>query len=109
MKEYGVKVTALDIVFSEPSDSREDTALSRAIEKNGSVILGYFFRDEKEDADPKAISQIELSKIKLLKIAEGVASVPVYQRPFVETNIPLLGRGALDFGFSILTRTLTAL
>ena len=40
-----------------------------------------------------------MSKIKLLKIAEGVTSVPVYQRPFVETNIPLLGRGALDFGF----------
>ena len=99
LKEYGVKVTALDIVFSEPSDSREDAVLSKTIEKNGSVILGYFFRDEKEDADPKAISQIELSKIKLLKIAEGVASVPVYQRPFVETNIPLLGRGALDFGF----------
>jgi len=99
LKEYEVKVTALDIVFSEPSDSKEDAALSRAITKNGSVILGYFFRDEKEDTNPKAISQIELSKIKLLKIAEGVASVPVYQRPFVETNIPLLGRGALDFGF----------
>lgn len=99
LKEYGVRVTALDIVFSEPSDSREDAVLSRAIEKNSSVILGYFFRDEKEDVDPKAVSQIELSKIKLLKIAEGVASVPVYQRPFVETNIPLLGRGALDFGF----------
>ncbi|MDP2278277.1 MAG: CHASE2 domain-containing protein, partial [Nitrospirota bacterium] len=66
LKEYGVRVTALDIVFSEPSDSREDAVLSRAIEKNGSVILGYFFRDEKEEANPRAISQIESSKIKLL-------------------------------------------
>ncbi|TAL27449.1 MAG: adenylate/guanylate cyclase domain-containing protein, partial [Nitrospirae bacterium] len=34
-----------------------------------------------------------------IKIAEGVASVPVAQRPFVEADIPLIGRGALDFGF----------
>ena len=44
LKEYGAKVVALDIVFSEPSDSREDAVLSKTIEKNGSVILGYFFQ-----------------------------------------------------------------
>lgn len=99
LKEYGAKVVALDIVFSEPSDISEDTILSKSIAKNGNVILGYFFRDEQEDTNPEAISQIESSKIKLVKIAEGVTSVPLPQSSFVETDIPLIGRGALDFGF----------
>ena len=33
LKEYGAKVVVLDIVFSEPSDSREDAVLSKTIEK----------------------------------------------------------------------------
>lgn len=99
LKEYGAKVVALDIVFSEPSDIREDTILSKSIARNGNVILGYFFRDEQEAINPEAISQIESSKIKLIKIADRVTSVPVAQRPFIETDIPLIGRGALDFGF----------
>jgi len=99
LKYYEVKAAALDIVFSEATETKEDSILSSSIAKNNRIILGYFFRDEKEDADAKAVSQIESSRIKLLKIAEGVASVPVYQRPFIETNIPLIGRGAMDFGF----------
>ena len=99
LKWYGVKVAALDIVFSEPSDTSEDVILSKAIAKNGSIILGYFFRDEEEAVNPAALSQVESSKVKLIKMAEGVTSVPVAQRPFIETNIPLIGRGALDFGF----------
>jgi len=99
LKYYETKVAALDIVFSEPSDAREDRILSRSVAKNNNVILGYFFRDEEEVINPEAISQIESSKIKLMKIAEGVESVPIFQRSFVETDIPLIGRGALDFGF----------
>jgi len=99
LKEYGARVVALDIVFSEPSDIGEDTVLSKSIAKNGSVILGYFFRNEQEVVNAEAVSQIESSKIKLMKIAEGVTSVPIPQHPYIETDIPLIGRGALDFGF----------
>ncbi|MBI4690425.1 MAG: adenylate/guanylate cyclase domain-containing protein [Nitrospirae bacterium] len=99
LKEYGSKVTALDIVFSEPSDTKEDITLSKAISRNGNVILGYFFRDEQEAVNAEAISQIESSKVKLLKVAEGVTSIPLMERPYIETDIPLIGRGALGFGF----------
>ncbi len=99
LKKYGAKVVALDIVFSEPSSAKEDIILAQSILRNGNVVLGYFFRDEQEEVNPEAISQIESSKIKLLKIADGVTTVPLSQRPFVETDIPLIGRGALDFGF----------
>lgn len=99
LKGYGAKVAALDIVFSEPTDLKEDTILSNSIANNGNVILGYFLRDEEEALNKEALSQLESSKIKLTKIAEGVTSIPVYQFPYVETNIPLIGRGALDFGF----------
>lgn len=99
LRGYGAKVVALDIVFSESSDIMEDTILSKSIAKNGNVVLGYFFRDEEEAVNPEAISQIESSKIKAIRIAEGVTSVPILERPYVETNIPLIGKGALDFGF----------
>ncbi|MEI6206857.1 MAG: adenylate/guanylate cyclase domain-containing protein [Desulfuromonadales bacterium] len=96
---YGTKVTALDIVFSEPQNSVADTALSEAIKKSGNVVMGYFFREEQGDTQAAALAQLENAKLKLVKIADGVQNIPIPEFPNLDLNIPQLGEGALDFGF----------
>jgi len=94
---YGAKTTALDIVFSEPSQSQEDMALAKAIRKSGNVVAGYFFRHEEEAvAEPELI---QLSKIKVLRIGEGVTGVPFESYPYVEMNIPPVAGAASSAGF----------
>lgn len=96
---YGAKVTALDIVFSEPQNPTADAALSRSIAKSGNVVMGYFFRDEEQPIDPAVIDQMERSTVKLIKVAEGVQSIPLIDYPNLDANLPILGEKALDFGF----------
>jgi adenylate cyclase len=96
---YGVKVTALDIVFSEPEGKGSDRALAESMGAAGNVIMGYFFRDEEQPVDPSALEQTDASKVKLLKIDEGVSSIPISEYKYLNLNIPELGAKALDFGF----------
>lgn len=96
---YGAKVTALDIVFSEPQNPRADAALAAAIQGSGNVVMGYFFREEQQSVNPVAQLQVESSKVKLVKVDEGVQSIPLYEYPNLDLNLPQLGKGALDFGF----------
>lgn len=99
LKSYGATVTALDIVFSEAQDRSSDEELARGIKKAGNVVMGYFFRDEEQTTDPLASEQVAAAKIKLLKIDEGVAAVPLNEYKSMDPNIPLLGKNALDLGF----------
>jgi adenylate cyclase len=96
---YGTKVTALDIVFSEPQNIAADKALSDSIKKAGNVVMGYFFREEQSETSPASLSQLENAKLKLVRIADGVQSIPIPEFPNLDLNIPQLGEGALDFGF----------
>lgn len=96
---YGTKVTALDIVFSEPQNDPADTALAAAVKKSGNVVMGYFFREEQGETQAAALSQLENAKLKLVKIAGGVESIPIPEFPNLDLNIPALVSGALDFGF----------
>lgn len=96
---YGAKVTALDIVFSEPQNSAADAALARSIARSGNVVLGYFFREEEQPIDPAVIAQMERSTVKLIKVAEGVESIPLTEYPNLDANLPMFGEKARDFGF----------
>jgi adenylate cyclase len=96
---YGAKVTALDIVFSEPQNAAADTALATSIAKAGNVVMGYFFRDEDQQVNQAALAQMEKSTIKLIKVAEGVQSIPLTEYRNLDVNLPLLGANSLDFGF----------
>lgn len=96
---YGTKVTALDIVFSEPQAAAADKALADSIRKSGNVVMGYFFREEQNEPSAEAVEQLENSKLKLLRVAEGVQSIPIQEYSNMDLNIPQLGRNALDFGF----------
>lgn len=99
LAQYGAKVTALDIVFSEPQNQRSDGALASSVARSGNVVMGYFFRDEEQSIDPVAQLQLETAKIKLVKVADGVESIPLTEYRAVDVNLARLGKGALDFGF----------
>lgn len=96
---YGTKVTALDIVFSEPQNIAADTVLAASVKKAGNTVLGYFFREEENETQAESVAQLEKSKLKLLKIADGVQSIPIPEFASLDLNIPQIGAGALDFGF----------
>ena len=96
---YGTKVTALDIVFSEPQNMVADKALAASVKKSGNVVMGYFFRDEQSESQEASLAQLENAKLKLVKIADGVQSIPIPEFANLDLNIPQIGAGALDFGF----------
>ncbi|HEY4745072.1 MAG TPA: CHASE2 domain-containing protein, partial [Desulfuromonadaceae bacterium] len=96
---YGTKVTALDIVFSEPQNEKADRALASAIKRAGNVVLGYFFREEKNEPPAEALAQLEGAKLKLIKVADGVQTIPIPEYTSLDLNVPVVGAGALDAGF----------
>lgn len=101
LREYEVKLVAVDGVYSETTEKEEDRIFTNSIKASGNVILGYFFRGDKEILTQESLSQIQSSKIKLLKVAEGtnIDKLNNKHEPYIEANIPLIGRNALDFGF----------
>ncbi len=96
---YGTKVTALDIVFSESQSETADQALAESIRKSGNVVMGYFFRDGQRDAAAEPTMQLENSGLKLVRIADGVKSIPVPEYSDADLNIAGIAAGALDSGF----------
>lgn len=99
MAEYGVKVTALDVVFSEPQNRASDSALAESIALSGNVIAGHFFRNEMHPVDPEVLAQIQSSKIRELQVDPGVASVPLIEYANMDANIAAISQGALAYGF----------
>lgn len=93
------KVVALDIVFSESETNERDRSLGDAVKDAGNVVMGYFLReDASRTPEQDAISQLDRSKIKLIKILDNVESIPVTELPGINTNIPVVGKGAKGFG-----------
>jgi adenylate cyclase len=99
MAEYGVKVAALDFVFSETQSPASDQALAESIALSGNVIAGHFFRDEMHPIDPEVLAQIQSSRIRQLTIDAGVTSVPLIEYANLDANIAAIGQGALAYGF----------
>lgn len=99
MAENGVKVAALDVVFSETQNPGSDAALAESIALSGNVIAGHFFRNEMHPIDPEILAQIQSSKIQRLQIDAGVTSVPLIEYANLDANIALIGQGALGYGY----------
>ena len=99
MADYGVKVTALDVVFSETQNPASDAALAESIVLSGNVIAGHFFRNEMHPIDPETLAQVQSSKIQQLQIDPGVTSVPLIEYANMDANIATIGQGALAYGF----------
>lgn len=99
MAEYGVKLSALDVVFSEPQNRISDKALTESIALSGNVIAGHFFRNEMRPVDPEVLAQIQSSKIRQLQLDSGVTSVPLIEYANMDANVASIGQGALAYGF----------
>ncbi len=99
MAGYGVKVAALDVVFSESQNRNSDRALAESFAMSGNVVAGYFFRDEMHPIDPAVLAQIQSSKIQQLQIDPGVASIPLIEFACLDANIASIGQSARAFGF----------
>ncbi len=99
MAEYGVKVTALDTVFSEPQNETADRLLSESFARAGNVVAGYLYRDEKHPAPPEALGQTLTSKITQVQIDPGVTALPFLEYPGLEPNTAVIGHNARGFGF----------
>ena len=83
------KVTALDIVFSEPEGKKQDEALANAVAKAGNVVLGFFFReDSTQEPSPEILNDLKRSKISLIKFLDDAESVPVPEIAGLDANIP---------------------
>lgn len=99
LKDYGVSVTALDIVFSEPEARGGDAAFAADIAAAGNVVMGFFFRDEIQQVDPVVKEQLDSAKTKLIKLDSNVSAVPIAEFKSLTANIAVVGVSALDFGF----------
>ncbi|MBI3754436.1 MAG: adenylate/guanylate cyclase domain-containing protein [Deltaproteobacteria bacterium] len=93
------KVVGLDIVFSEPETKERDLSLGNEVSKAGNVVMGYFLREDAARApEQEALNQLDRSKIKFIKKLDEVESIPVVELPGINTNIPVIGKGAKGFG-----------
>ncbi len=99
MAKDGVKVAALDVVFSETQNPVSDASLAKSIASSGNVIAGHFFRNEMHPIDSDVLAQIQSSKIQQLQIDSGVTSVPLIEYANLDANIAMIGKGALAYGF----------
>ncbi len=96
---YKVKEIVFDIVFSEKSDPMSDQLLAESIRKAGNVILGYFFRYNRENPHPDSLRKLKETQIGLIKFIGKVKDIPVPEFPFVELNIPEISKSAKNLGF----------
>ena len=99
LKEYGARVVALDMVFSEPQGKAQDEALARAVAGAGNVVLGYFFRNDGDNPPRELQEELLRSRVKILRLEPGVTAVPVPEFRTLDASILPIGAAALAQGF----------
>jgi len=77
---------ALDIVFSEKSDAEEDEKLIEAIEENGNIINGFFFRDKASEEKTGDIKD-RLADCAYAGVRVKGKFVNILEYTYAETNI----------------------
>src|SRR5208283_4604871 len=97
LKAYGARTVALDIVFSEPSNTASDAVLAGAFRKSGNVVAGYFFRQE--EGKPITLELLQRSKVNDVRLDSGVQVIPVMTFPTVEMNIAIITDASSSTGF----------
>ena len=100
LKELGARTIALDMVFSEQSNEKDDKELAEAIKKAQNVVLGFFFRkDLKREEQEIALTNLPDYSIENLEILEEIKDIPIKNFPTAETNIPIISLSGVGKGF----------
>ena len=98
--KQGARVMALDMVFSESQGDSLDARLAESIRDNGRTILGYFFRDDSAQQQDTFVSeQLADTRIRLIRLADGVTTVPIPEFSGVDVSLSRFGSAARDQGF----------
>ena len=93
-KLKSAKVIALDMVFSEKTNERDDVYLAKTIERMESVVCGFFIRKKATENPPEELIDI-LSDSALFRVPEVV---PFPNVDYVEVNIPEITESCLLSG-----------
>ena len=93
-KLKSAKVVALDMVFSEKTNERDDVYLAKTIERMESVVCGFFIRKKATENPPEELIDT-LSDSALFRVPEVV---PFPNVDYVEVNIPEITESCLLSG-----------
>lgn len=98
--KLGAKTIALDMVFSEYSNKKDDEILTKAISDSKKVVLGFFFRSQ-EKKNEKDIANKNLPDycIENIQVIGEVDTIPIKNFPTAETNIYPISSAGVGKGF----------
>ena len=88
------RVVALDMVFSEKTNEKDDAYLAKTIEETENVVCGFFIRKKATENPPEELIDI-LSDSALFRVPEVV---PFPNVDYVEVNIPEITENCLLSG-----------
>ncbi len=97
---FGAKTIALDMVFSETTDKKDDDELAHAIKDANNVVLGYFFRKGlKKNEQEIALNNLPDFSIEDVEVIGDVNNLPIKNFLTAETNISPISHVGVDKGF----------
>ena len=100
LSEYGPRVIAFDIVFSEEENEEIDQLFSKSLKNNNRAILGYFFRNDSTETIKKNELKIhKKSTVKLIKQLPNSQFDSIKEFQSADLNISNIALGAKSFGY----------
>jgi adenylate cyclase len=108
LTEWEAKVIGIDAIFAEKESTGADDKLADAIEKSGSVVVGYFFLTSEEEI--KELEQASRKEEDADRVApktipvffppdQRVKEIPLTQALFIRSNIDEISKNAKGLGF----------
>ncbi len=94
------KVVAFDVVFSERESPDSDSVFAKSIQKHGSVILGYFFRNESTQHPEREALEVLLEgdfpNVEVLNESVGIWEASAVELPISDFAVACAGLGFLN-------------
>jgi adenylate cyclase len=98
---YGLRdasVVALDIVFSENTETDRDEYLAEKIEDSDNIILGFFMRDNAtQETTEGSIDLLEDCAYLNFKMLDNTTQLKEF--PFAEVNIPIIAESGMTCAY----------
>ena len=105
LMDLEAEVIGIDAIFAEQESTSADTQLAEAMDKAGSVVMGYFFlTSEDEIRELKGgylggdVGPVGPQKIPILR-PQKVEEVPILEALYLRSNIEIISEKARALGF----------